>query len=156
MEEIIIIKKNGIVDVVDPNSETIEDFKTKKAVHMCWHNCSNAFTTKCPKIQDEIKKMINEYDFITDGFQIINSKGQIDRFVVTKCLNYIKEKPKTYTVAEKERLNNIKKGLRMAYFDASTLEEAYLIQHQLEQRGDITNIRGYKPSKDKIKRLLSK
>ena len=57
--------------------------------HLCWENCKNASPNQCPKIKDELKKRIDEYPFITDGYQKYNEHGELTDFCVLNCENYI-------------------------------------------------------------------
>lgn len=63
--------------------------------HLCWMNCKNATPNKCSKILDLPKLTIDKYDFITDGYQILDNNDIVDTFVVTKCKNYKREYKKT-------------------------------------------------------------
>ena len=63
-------------------------------IHLCWQNCVNATCDNCPKIRDIKKKNIEKYDFITDGYQIYDKKGELQIFTVTNCKKYIKSKRK--------------------------------------------------------------
>ena len=149
MESIILIKESGELKIENTTPELIEQLD-KENGHLCWENCENACADKCRKVEDLPKKYINEYDFIKAGFQIIDDKGRIDRFIVNECDNYKKVQPKRLTTEEKARIRRAREELRKAYFDATTLEEAYITQHELLERGDIANPRGKTPSKREI------
>lgn len=92
--------------------------------HLCWENCKNCSPKICPKINDEVKQKIDKYDFITDGYQILNKDGKIDTFVVTNCKNYIYKKERVLTPEEKRNAIKIKEGLEIMFFDATNLKEA--------------------------------
>ena len=74
--------------------DTIDFVFDQTQNHLCWNDCANAFSTKCPKITDRYKKTIENYGFITDGYQIYNEEGELTCFCVTGCNNYKKEKRK--------------------------------------------------------------
>ena len=56
--------------------------------HLCWY--CNTRIIDCPKILDERKKDIIDYDFIQDGEQVYNDLGKLERFTVKRCLKYKK------------------------------------------------------------------
>lgn len=66
--------------------------------HLCWEYCSNL--VYCDKIQDRLKKTITKYNFITDGYHMIdvnyNENGKrilkTDCFYVISCKNYVPHK----------------------------------------------------------------
>ena len=158
MKNVILKKNDGVVSIMEASPELIKKIKNKDKdnqnnIHMCWENCTNAYCDKCEKIADIQKKEINEYDFISDGIQIINKSGEIDTFLVNKCQNYEKSKPKKLTMEKIKRLQKIKDGLRIAYFDALTLEEAYITQSDLAERKKIKNIMGSRPNPEQIRKM---
>lgn len=101
--------------------DTVYD-STRK--HLCWENCKNCSPIECQKIADQFKQRIDNYDFITDGYQILDSTGNVDTFVVTDCKNYKYQKNRVLTIEEKKRAQKIKIGLETSFFDATTLTEA--------------------------------
>ena len=82
--------------------QKINNTYVKKFPHLCWLSCEN--TTNCDKMDDRLRKLISNYDFITTGYQIIipktnnknETKYKIDTFYVSECKNY-KTKTKTRT-----------------------------------------------------------
>lgn len=122
--------------------DAISIVSQKVEKHLCWENCENASVLKCQKIYDKVKKEIGEYNFITDGYQTFDTTGKMDRFIITRCKNYRMVKPKKLTAEDIKRIKMAKDGLRMAYFGADSLREAYEIQSELEEKGLIKNIRG--------------
>lgn len=143
MNNVILKKEKGIVTINEINPEKIK--KIKEGYHLCWDSCANAYTNKCPKIRDVRKKTIDAYDFITDGSQIIDSEGEVETFIVSECNRYEKTQIIKKTQEELDRLQKIKEGLRMAYFDTLTVEDAYIVQYELEKRNLLTDIRGKRP-----------
>lgn len=137
------LSKKIFLDTIDIAFEQIQ-------THLCWEDCFNASADKCPKVRNKIKLSIDKYDFIQEGYQILNKKGEIDRFIVTKCDKYEKATPQAMTQAQKERIKKIKDGLRIAYFDAETIEEAYVIQNDLIKKGQIKNPRGRRPDDQQV------
>ena len=83
--------ENGIYDLSKKIlADVIEKQYFKSQKHLCWNNCLNATPNNCPKIKNERKRTINNYEFITDGYQIINDDKLI-KFVVSKCKKYKKQ-----------------------------------------------------------------
>lgn len=60
--------------------------------HLCWDCTINILD--CPKILDEKKKSISNYDFIESGEQQFDRSGNLEKFVVTKCKKFTKKKIK--------------------------------------------------------------
>ena len=137
MSKKVIKKENGIITSLDLTPEL------KKAVecgcHLCWKDCSNAYVNKCPKVADIKKKDIGSYDFITDGAQIVEEDGTVDTFIVTGCDLHDVSTKKPLKGAEAKRA---KDSLRMAYFETTTVEEAYIIQKELVDRKLLINPKG--------------
>ena len=103
---------------------TIDELYDRRQKHLCWENCKNALPNHCEKISDYRKKHINDYDFILDGYQILDKNGEVDTFVVSKCSNYEFQKPKKLSSAEAKRIRKIKENIFMEYFEAESVEEA--------------------------------
>lgn len=154
MKNVILKKENGVVIEMEKKPEVVTEIKTKEMPHLCWEHCDKGYASECKKIADAVKKEIGEYDFITDGYQIFDKQDNTEILIVTGCSNYKKEEPKVLTSQDKERLRKLKEGIRMAYFEAGTIEEAHVIQYELEKRGQLSNIRGKKPTENQIKRLM--
>ena len=53
-------------------------------------DCQKAYATKCSKIHDRIRN-ICMYDYITDGYQVFGEDGEEEKFIVSKCKNFIKD-----------------------------------------------------------------
>lgn len=134
MKKIVLQKENGEVREVD-YSELFENATCD--THLCWKECVNATPLRCEKIYDEKKQRIDQYDFITDGFQVlVGKKNKIDRFHVSGCNNYEQaEKKEKLPANELKRINNIKRDIAMLYYDAGTIEEADAIQKFQIERG---------------------
>ena len=142
MGEKIFYKKNGVVKKVSSKPNLAANVDGEKVQHLCWQYCVNANPINCPKIRDFEKKNLEDYDFITDGYQIVDKNGDIDTFFVHKCSNYKKSLPKPFTKEERIKKRAAKKGLMIGYFDTLTIEEAYELQRQLIERGDILKPKG--------------
>ena len=69
-------------------SNVIESIYNSNSIHLCFQDCENACPNKCPKINDEHKKNIANYDFIVSGYQVIKDDKILDKFVVSNCLRY--------------------------------------------------------------------
>ena len=91
-----------------------------KQIHLCWENCQNARADLCPKIKDKIKKRIEDYKFITDGYQLYDERGNLDQFIVNVCKKYIKEQPKKLDYCETLQL---KKDFITSYYNAENFQE---------------------------------
>ena len=150
----ILKKENGLVTVTELND--VEEQKMNETCHLCWENCANALPNVCPKVTDRKKHTIDAYDFITDGYQTFDDKGEVDTFIVSKCDNYQKSIRKEKTKEEAEKLRKIKECLRMAYFEADSLEDAYIIQYELEKRGALKNIKGRRPKEEDLIRMKAR
>lgn len=159
MNNMILKKKdNNIIEVLTLDEEQIKDEKAnfQSALHMCWENCANACSSKCQKICDKKKQSIENYSFITQGIQIITADGKIEDFIVLGCENYEKQPETEKTVEELKRLKQVKDALRMAYFETTTVEDAYIKQYQLKQRKAITSIRGHRPTETEIAVMMNR
>ena len=117
--------------------DTIDTFYDRGQKHLCWLNCKNATANKCRKIADSKKKNIDEYDFIIDGYQVINEKNLMENFIVTNCLNYEEEFPKKLTVEDMKRINAARAYIRMEYFDSGSLKEAKSTQKIMHETGQL-------------------
>lgn len=160
MENVILTKVDGVVSELEVTPEMAKDILDRRAacekkfakdsMHLCWNNCANADACNCKKVRDIVKKEIGEYDFVKDGYQYIDENGKVDTFVITSCDNYVEAKPKYSTQLEKARVKELKDALMMAYFGTETIDEAYVLQHDLESRGQLKNIYGRRPSEKQI------
>ena len=154
MKDIILKKENGVIVEIAKTPEAVAEIKAKEVPHLCWEHCDKGYVCKCEKIADIEKKEIGEYSFITDGYQVYDEEGNTEILMVTGCSNYKVEEQKVQTTEEKERLKKLKEGIRMAYFEAGSIEEAHIIQYELEKRGQLSNIRGKRPSEAQVKKLI--
>ena len=118
----------------------IDKIYDKTQNHLCWMNCKNATPNNCEKIKDKYKKNINQYDFITNGYQVISDEG-VETFVVTKCKNYEEEKKKELTVRETRRIKHLKDNIMMEYFGVDSVKEANAIQKHMINTGQIKKIK---------------
>lgn len=136
MKKIVLQKENGETIELD-YSELFENNGRNDGIHLCWENCANATPRRCKKIYDLPKQTIDNYDFITDGFQIVNGdQRKVDRFIVTGC-NHYEEEPERekMSVEERKRINDIRRNMAMLYYEADTIEEAEEIQRQQIEKG---------------------
>ena len=119
MISIVWKKEGGAVNVINADMELI---KAIKAINNKCADCSNCYADKCPKVAYD-KKDIRDYDFITDGYQVIN--GELENLAVIKCANFTQDqerRPRT-----KEEIigqSELRKGLSMSYFGTDTYREA--------------------------------
>lgn len=104
--------------------------------HLCF-DCENCSPAKCLKVFDVKKRNISNYDFISDGYQIIDKNGEIDSFVVSNCNNFKLEKRQELTIEKKVELKQKRREFVMAYFGASDMDEALEIREELEKSGNL-------------------
>ena len=125
-------------------SDAVDTVYDQSQRHMCWENCANALPGKCPKISDRLFiKTLEDFPFITDGYQVFSENGEVERFVVNSCDNFKLEIPKK-RISSKE-LNLARANILMHYFDATTPEEAMQTYADLLNRGELVNPRGRLP-----------
>ena len=127
----IIIKKGGeiIKEPFTPNPKTpyAYNYQQTKPKHLCF-GCKNGYPSKCPKIFDrfimdnieynkidtynktyedyEMNKIIENYPFIREGFQIINEKGITQSLIVSNCTLYEKSAESIYAKESKKTDNS--------------------------------------------------
>jgi hypothetical protein len=120
------------------NDDTAKMVKADCPRTTCF-DCQNARACECEKIDDENYKGIDEYGFITDGYQIYDKNGEIKSFVVSKCNNYKVDEPRkrATTREELEHLRYLKDSIKILYFDAENIDEADQIQEDLRNRHQI-------------------
>lgn len=137
----IYIKKDGVVTEEPGSAELWKKIKQDRG-HKCWENCDNATVSRCQKIADDLKHNIAEYDFVTDGYQAFDEKGDLISFYVENCTNYKKAVPRKFTPEEAARIKLIKEDLRKAFFGTDTLAQSYATQYTQMRDGRISNVRG--------------
>lgn len=141
MKNVLFIKTNGETERTDIISRL--DIPKSRS-HMC-SNCDNCYANKCEKVFDEVKKPIAKYDFITDGVQVYDEKGEMVQFNVFNCNEYKQDRERKNPSTKEEilRLNRIKESIKIAYFDAETIEEANETQEDLFRRKQLSLYTGY-------------
>lgn len=142
MKNMVLIKNNGILTMDPDKNAAVEELKTKNIQHLCSKDCACAYASKCQKFADIANKDINKYDFITDGYQVIDENGETEQFVVEKCDNYKYQEPRKYSKQEKEEIKKLRESLMSFYFDAEDVNEAKIIQYDLHKRGYIKEASG--------------
>lgn len=115
-----IKKENGKVTNVSDVAEIQELLQRKKEKHLCGAVCHGLTGKKCPKIFDEEKANISEYDFIDSGYQIINDEGVLEKFVVSECKNF-KLVEREQDPASRRKIMDV---IKVLYFDTETPQEA--------------------------------
>ena len=120
---------------------TIDKIYDRRQKHLCWENCKNASPNRCEKVRDYVKRSINDYDFIIDGYQILDNNGDVDTFVVSGCSNYEEQKPKKLSNSDGLRIRELKENIFMEYFDAETLEEARNIRNHMIKTNQIVKVK---------------
>lgn len=167
----LIYKKNGATNISTISSEDFDaiiDCYEQPAIklnylsegnHLCG-NCVCGHPDKCSKIADRTKKVLSGYEFIKDGYQVVDktkdrnglTRNDLVKFVVTKCDNYAYEEAKEISL---EKLKMLKQELKKAYFGTETYDEAQVLQYDLEKRGNIYGIRGKKSTKEDVRLIKS-
>lgn len=143
MKNVILEKRDGVVEVLDRTPEVEKEMFDKhenNKAHLCWEFCENACANKCKKVADWDMKEIDAYDFVDDGYQIIDDEGKVDKFVVNKCKNYVYSK-KVLTEQDKKEAKRARESLRLAYFDTDSLDSTYAKQYADYKAGTITEIK---------------
>ena len=147
MENIVLKKKSGQIEVMNLTSSIVKELSNDDSLHLCWGNCRETFckhacSSECEKIAHRRKRPIDEYEDITDGFQVLDKNRRVIKFVVTGCRKYEPAGEKKLTLEEKEHIKDTKKSLRTLYFEASDIDEAYVTQYMGIVDGIITNVGG--------------
>lgn len=127
-DKTILKKENGVVRKEKATEE--EMIKIKEATTLCF-DCSNL--SNCKKVDDKIKLSIDNYDFISDGAQIIDKHGDIESFEVSKCKDFIREKDRDNSGPPSIEA---RRKLMMDYFGVNTIEEANELASKLEAKED--------------------
>lgn len=174
MENIKLQKTNGKITVSKIISKKLKEepavsmkvtqfpkSEKKGVTHMCWGNrdglgvCKHACALECQKVHDERKKSIDQYGFITDGYQTIKSNKKLDKFVVTGCKNYESSPNKKLTAEDKARIKVAKRAIRTLYFGTETSEDADIEQYMQEARGKIHRVGKKRLSDDSMLAKIS-
>lgn len=141
MKNIIIKIDNGEVSYKKTESASadrkfVESVSQNK--HLCG-DCDNCSPAKCLKIFDEVKRVINDYEFVTHGYQIYDKNGIMEKLYISKCKDFIPSKVRrgAKTGEELRKLKRMKDNLKIMYFDAENIEEANQTQYDLLNRGQI-------------------
>ena len=144
MKNTILKKDYGMISEIEANEDTIKTIKSECPGTICF-DCQNARACKCEKIDDEQYKNIDSYDFITDGYQIYDRKGEIKSFVVSNCVNFKKDEKRVRptTKEELEKLRQLKESIKILYFNAENIKEADKIQQDLTNRGQLVAYDAY-------------
>ena len=144
MENMIVKKINGDIsykkldlEKTNNNLNFVEEMRGFKHLCSCCDNCN---PKTCLKIFDLKKRIISEYDFITTGYQVYNSNGEVEKMYVAKCDQYVKypTRKKIKTAEEIEKLKLLKESLKVLYFNAENIEEADNIQIELLEKGQLS------------------
>ena len=164
MEKIVLKKKDGKISVMNYTPSVENKLEDGSLIHICWGNCGaefckNASPNGCQKVSDRYKKAIDQYDFITDGIQVISKRydkakekdvAKVEDFIVTGCRNYEPIGEKKLTSEDKRRIRSAKESLRTLYFGAGSVDEAYVMQYMEKVHGQITRIYGKTLSENTI------
>ena len=147
MRNTIIKKENGEVEILR-GAELINSLK-KEPTNPC-SNCRNCYASMCPKVEDVRNKDIRKYDFITDGYQVYDENGVMDRFIVSKCNNYEKDLPRKKTRTKEEYLayRRLFDSLKILAFDGVDVREADRIQRHQVLCGNLSDVDGEFISQD--------
>ena len=119
-KDIVMITKDKDGNVEEKDIDITEIPETNSNAHLCW-SCSNAYPSKCPKIADLTKFSIDEYDFITSGYQIMKD-DILCRFIVLDCSNFsLDAREPKYSGSEFRKELGV---LFSAYYGTETVKEA--------------------------------
>lgn len=131
MKNIILEKENGrVIDLPKTEEVIYELHNGSKLRHLCF-DCVSGCASKCQKVADYRKKPITAYDFIINGYQVFDNRGNIQEFTVTKCKNYEYDAPKHLTPKGRVEAKKVKDAFHMAYFGANDLQELKEIKKNL-------------------------
>jgi len=144
-KKIVLIKKNG--EMIN-NIEEV-NIKALAQEHLC-SNCAYSNPIACQKVADIFlnrteeelegtiyrpKQPIGEYPEITDGYQIIDEKNIVRRFVVTGCKNYKFIDKNASPKVKIEELNRIRDSL-LDFYNAYECEGESAIKRRKRGKGN--------------------
>ena len=95
----IITKENGEIKL---SSNVLDFMRHSNKETRCW-DCANGYPNNCPKIADLEKKPIDQYEFITKGYQVIKD-GELAKFAVFECKNFHKATDNVMSTSERKKL----------------------------------------------------
>ena len=121
--KMIFKKENGEVTRPTNTEEVRVSNENVRKIHLCW-KCDCASPLQCSKVEDIVKKEIEEYPFITDGYQIFTEDGKLDEMVVTGCNNFVPERKVYLSKFDRKRIQEARDQLSMFYFGVNSVEEA--------------------------------
>lgn len=98
------------------STQLIDYIYNYSQIHLCWEYCDKIIKLDCPKIGDIDKEEIDKYDFIKDGYQVYDEKGDLTQFVVTNCDLYQILKGHTKKTTSNKRGSIPRKVLSMGTF----------------------------------------
>lgn len=128
MKKFILIKKDGIVSELPYTKENIKGLSLN---HLCRKDCKDC-CTNCSKILDE-HKPINEYSYISDGWQVLDENRKVYTFYVNRCSNYKKDEREI----SRRELRLAEEALIKLYYGVGTVGEAMEIQKNEYENGEI-------------------
>lgn len=139
LDNVALKKVDGKTEHVPVSSLTEEEIG-EKVCHKCWQHCECAKANECDKIYDQYKKTIDEYEFITDGIQIYDNEGRLEKFIVTNCKNYKAKEKLKVSSSERELLNRVIRlyGYKFKLDNIDALNELYELDYRLSQNGHLT------------------
>lgn len=112
---------NGVFNLTKNifNAKLDKEFDKNQEV-LCW-DCSNGYVSKCSKIADVGFGSIEDYDFITEGTQVLQG-NKVKSFSVTRCQNFelCDGKPKL----SKEEFKKAKESLMLYFYDTDDIDIA--------------------------------
>lgn len=122
--------------------------------HLCWENCVNASVKKCERMRDGMLGNLCNYEFITDGYQVINDSGLCEKMIVTGCQRYEQSKPREVTsiAARKKGID----AMYIHFFDTETVQEAQELKHYLNETGKLVDVCTYHQNHAKVRKPNNK
>ena len=154
MEKIVFKKENGKVSIINADPALLYYIEST-ATNPCI-NCEKGYVSRCQKMADGTKKNISKYDFITDGYQVNSTDGDLLNLVVSKCDNFEndRERVKPKTKEQIAALNYLKESIKVLYFESENFDEANQIQRDLINRGQLSNVEDPVANREFIKNLV--
>lgn len=142
------VKKDAVVSIT--NSQVINAKVEDKDCHLCG-KCRNIEPSLCAKVKDVHKKNLADYDFITEGYQSFDKRGDCDHLIVEKCENYVPMVNAHKNKVQLAKYKKLKQQIICGYFDTATSDEAYLLQVDMYNRGHLNISKYHLPSEKTLK-----
>lgn len=137
MNNVVLKKVEGNTELIDNSVLLAQEINHLKAVHKCWENCKYAYANQCEKIFDQYKRTIDEYEFITDGWQIYDAEGMLDTFIITGCSQYKTGDSNKINFSDRDLLEKVYREVKYGNGSDKMLDECYELQYKFSQNGKL-------------------